>query len=286
MVLLVLMGFVQQSSGVQAANPYRDYVIKRLIQHSGQVSKVTAQPSAEIVGGTIAGPEVHRFQAALLAANQPSNAAAFYCGGSVYRGWFVITAAHCSDFVDPKSVRVLAGARRLDSGGRVYKVKSIRVHPKWNPLTFDYDIAIWTLTEKVPDMPVLRLAKSDPPVGMTQKVTGWGSLVDGSVYPLRLHQVQVPVVGRANCNDGNSYRGLISQRMMCAGYAAGGKDSCYGDSGGPLTRPRPEGGRILTGIVSWGTGCALPELYGVYTRVSNPEIRAFIAQMTWPWPLQ
>jgi secreted trypsin-like serine protease len=113
-------------------------------------------------------------------------------------------------------------------------------------------------------------------------VTGWGDTTGSFVYPIDLRQVIVPLQPRHDCNDTDSYNGLITKNMICAGLDAGGKDSCQGDSGGPLTTRPPGtfGGvgtyGILTGIVSWGAGCALPELFGVYTRVAR--FRGWILQ--------
>jgi secreted trypsin-like serine protease len=57
--------------------------------------------------------------------------------------------------------------------------------------------------------------------------------------------------------------------MFCAGEPEGGKDSCQGDSGGFIGAPLGDGRFVQLGIVSWGFGCARPDLFGVYTRVAR-----------------
>ena len=81
-------------------------------------------------------------------------------------------------------------------------------------------------------------------------------------------QVSLPIINRNQCNDPDWLDGVVTSNMICAGYAAGGKDACQGDSGGPLVCEK-NGVWYLQGVVSWGDGCALPNEPGIYTRVTR-----------------
>ena len=120
-------------------------------------------------------------------------------------------------------------------------------------------------------------------------VTGWGQLLDvqqledgtyvesptrrkvrlEDVDPGRLMQVELPLVALGDCKARNrDASGSIDERNLCAGILPqGGKDSCRGDSGGPMVVDRG-GSWIQIGIVSWGVGCGRAGFPGVYTRVS------------------
>ena len=57
--------------------------------------------------------------------------------------------------------------------------------------------------------------------------------------------------------------------MICAGLEEGGKDSCQGDSGGPLVCMQGDNKPVITGVVSFGIGCAFPGFPGVYSKVTS-----------------
>ena len=228
------------------------------------------------------------------------------CGGSlvspnirngVLIGWrddhkeatWAVTAAHC---VTDNAGQAEAATRFLATSGNVslispdrvaQKVVTIAVHEDYDPVTFRNDIALLKLesVDSIPDGarrtsipladPLDRIWLYQDYAALT--VAGWGRTEDSFMSEI-LERVLVPYVDRSTCQEAyDDYGASIEPGMFCAGYSTGGYDSCQGDSGGSVFfRPArafgdPADRPLLAGVVSWGIGCALNGLYGVYTNV-------------------
>ena len=129
-----------------------------------------------------------------------------------------------------------------------HRVAEIISHPKFHPITFDNDYAILRLSEAVAftnevSPACLPADLSATYAGALATVTGWGLLSSKGNRPDVLQEVDVTVTTNTKCH--NAYRKkkhvfyTVTSNMICA--ADSGKDSCAGDSGGPLIAP--ENGR-------------------------------------------
>ncbi|KAK1803454.1 hypothetical protein P4O66_020883, partial [Electrophorus voltai] len=128
----------------------------------------------------------------------------------------------------------------------------------------DFELQAPVILNSYVSIAPLPLQGADTTEGHVCRVSGWGFTTPSGGIPSTLLTVTLPIVSSTACNSTSSYNGNITDSMICAGYAAGGKDACSGDSGGPLVCD----GRVY-GIVSWGTSCADPRYPGVYTAVSK-----------------
>ena len=228
-----------------------------------------------IIGGEEAQPGAWPWMAALVNANDPDALNGHFCGGALIAPEWVLTAAHCFDNDDATQVDVVLGRHLLSSNeGQRHNVAQIILHPNYNPTTNDSDIALLRLAtaSAQPTISVITPATANlANPGVNATVAGWGNMDPdgGQNFPDALQQVTVPIVSNETCNSPQSYDGAITDNMLCAGFAAGGQDSCQGDSGGPLMAPNTGGaGWVHVGVVSFGNGCAQPNFYGVYARVS------------------
>ncbi|MEK2491122.1 serine protease [Kitasatospora purpeofusca] len=217
-----------------------------------------AAPANAVVGGTALTPGQAPY---LVSIGRTSH----FCGGTVIGATWILTAAHCVAGADPGTLRVRAGTLTHASGGVLAQVAEVRSHGSYNPSTIDYDLALLRLTKALPlgtGIAIVPLAvDGDDPSAGTARVSGWGATSTGGPLAAAARTVAVPVVGRAKCRTEYGAT-VITDRMLCAGEDAGGKDACQGDSGGPLVLSG-----VLVGISSWGRGCGLAGFAGVYTRV-------------------
>lgn len=260
-----------------------DQANARLQERSDATSPNT---TTKIVGGVVAPAGKYPFQVALISSAAPEGSEQLgqFCGGSLIDREWVLTAAHCVPNTPSSAVDVYIGSNVLPAGDGVAgdgvrgHVDDIIVHPEYDNATNDNDIALLHLTGPAPMN--LKVALVATPGLDTQYnfvngdavVIGWGLTAESGNTTPTLRRVWVDIQDSEVCE--NNYRTVIpsvdiTDNMFCAGIAGGGKDSCQGDSGGFIGAPLGGGDYVQLGVVSWGVGCARPDLFGVYTRVGN-----------------
>lgn len=208
------------------------------------------------------------------------------CGCSLISQKWAITAAHCTIAHDASKMFLTFGVvdRRSSTNAQVFTVVRKVEHPSYNSETLVNDVSLLELTTEavydsfvqpitIPDQGV------DVTVGKSCIISGWGTVEDGT-NPYVMQQASVPVISNSQCQYWLSTTGLyIRSTFLCAGFSAGGVDTCRGDSGGPLACWDSSNSRyVLDGITSFGFGCANPRSPGIYTRVS--EYSDWIARNT------
>jgi len=255
-----------------------------------------AAPAGAIVGGTPVPDGQLRYVANI------SIGGAFGCTGTLIAPDWVMTAGHCGSLTGS----ITGGAIPTPIGlpASAYDVKLSSVHAdgsgaedhavKQVVVDSDYivtngsgnDVTLLQLDHPSAVPPVLIAAIGERRIwdpGTLATIAGFGLTSDNAPQPPdTMQRAKVPIQSDADCAKaypnglgGGSYD---AKTMLCAGYPQGGTDTCQGDSGGPLLVKALDGSPRLVGATSFGDGCAQAGKPGVYARVAEGPIRAFVQQ--------
>lgn len=263
---------------------------------------VWAVPAGAVVGGKPVPPGQLRPVANVLIGG------AFGCTGSLVAPRWVLTAGHCGSLTGalteglvPSTIAFPASEYtiQLDSvyadgrGGERHSVDKVVVDTDYgiqNGTGSDVTLLELTDASRVPPLHIAAAGERALwKAGVKSTIAGFGTTSEGaSSAPDQMQRAQVPIESDAAC--AKAYPGGLStladdgsydpRTMLCAGYPQGGTDTCQGDSGGPLLVPTADGrGVRLAGATSFGSGCAEAGKPGVYARLAEGPIRAFIAKV-------
>ncbi|ORX88573.1 trypsin-like serine protease [Basidiobolus meristosporus CBS 931.73] len=234
------------------------------------LSLATEHPSF-IVGGSVVTANELPFAAHLLVDNHPK------CGAAILSAGWVVTAAHCltrnNALINrPLTVKVGDG----DGDGKAYRASKLICHPDYEAGTFKNDIALIRLEKEISfdrGSQRIPISVSDIKANETLRAAGWGQ-TEAESSSKQLREVEVQTTSLAVCKlyiaDFQDYSGP----QICTGLTPG-KDTCPGDSGGPLFRSE-NGVLKLVGLTSYGTynpnderKCGGADTVGVYTHIAH-----------------
>ncbi|MEU5691577.1 serine protease [Actinosynnema sp. NPDC020468] len=216
--------------------------------------------SPAIVGGGNA-TQVYSFMVSLQ-----STSGSHFCGGSLIKANWVVTAKHCVQGRSASSIRTRIGTTNRTSGGTVATGAQIVTHPT-------YDIALLKLSTSVSQTPIA-VASASGATGTATRIIGWGQTCAPSGCggaPVTLQELNTSIVADGSC------QGINGAQEICTSNPGGRAGACYGDSGGPQVKS-VGGAWQLIGATSRAGNSSSTCATGPSIYMDVPSFRSWISQ--------
>ncbi|KAJ2446101.1 hypothetical protein IWW46_001123 [Coemansia sp. RSA 2440] len=238
--------------------------ILRTLGFVGSLCSVHAGLVERIVGGSSVSENKYPFAVRLTITTGSDN---LLCGGTLIDNDLVVTAGHCmvdstyNNVFEPNEVTVCYGASSITKQSCT-TARNITVHPDYDPMTLQNDIALIKITalklsSSVNTVPIFTGALDE---GTKLTTMGWGKTQSNSSssLPTTLMSVEIEVGDAKTCQQAQpSYKSAAGPEVCSVNALTPGKDSCQGDSGSPAV-VESNGQVYIAALTSSGVDLADP----------------------------
>jgi secreted trypsin-like serine protease len=192
------------------------------------------------------------------------------CTGSLIDDYTVVTAAHCLVALDQEDWVIVQGRVNSADRGRVLTPFDYKIHPEYDPITSNNDVALIYLYYPAYSSKHLKLAgKQAKFTESSMYLYGWGVDESGSITD-QLRRAQQKLAPKSAIRkyfksyDATTQLATLLYVKKSDSYAG----ACKGDSGGPLVKTIKKVD-YLVGLVSYGGQECNSPAPTVYTKIST-----------------